>query len=298
MIAQLSCPVSDAVIPDFEQCLKPLLSALSKLAHKTHSLSTAMSRQSAKRQRANTNGDLTAASTPVNAKLDQYKAIIDTFNEQTLRAVLLAAALSDPDTAALIVKTRDDIRRKESAKVIDFDFQSKVAWHALNNRRDKRNGSRGYEAGIDAAITVSQTIAQIREQTPAHASFGTKKSALVTLRKIGKSIALGGNYDEFGSEVITTLSDEGDPLEEAMLGIVGAMTEEEKANMRADKEWIEKVKELVELGKDVDMFETLENMLEDLEPDECRTSNSSVVESDRESLDGRSSGEPVHKGAR
>lgn len=252
-----------------------------------------MSRQSAKRQRANTNGELTAASTPVNANLDRYKAIIDTFDEQSLRAVLLAAALSVPETAALITKRRDDILREESTKIIDFDFQSKVAWHALNNRRGKRNGSRGYDAGIDAAISVSQTIAKIKEQTPAHASFGTKKSALVTLRKIGKSIALGGNHDEFGSEVIKTLSNEGDPLEEAMLEIVGAMTEEEKAKMRDDKEWIEKVKELVELGEDVDMFETLEKMLEDLEPDECRTSNSSDTESDRESLDGRSSEEPV-----
>lgn len=252
-----------------------------------------MSRQSAKRQRANTNGDVKAACTPGNAKVDEYKAIIDTFDEQTLRDVLLAAALSDPDTAALIVKTPDIIRRKESAKVRDFDFQSKAAWHALNS------GSRGYDASIDAAITVSRIIAQIKEQTPAHASFGTKKSALVTLRKIGKSIALGGNHDGFGSRVIETLSDEGDPLEEAMLEIVGAMTEEEKANMRADNEWIEKVMELVKLGEDVDMFKTLEDMLEDLEPDECRTSSSSSdVKSDRESLDGRSSEEPVQKAAR
>lgn len=262
---------------------------LPKLAHYTHSLSSAMSRKSAKRQRANTNGDLTAASTPVNAKLDQYKAIIDTFDEQTLRAVLLAAALSVPDTAALILKTRDDILREESAKVIDFDFQSKVAWHALNNPRDKRNGSRGYDAGIDAAISVSQTIAQIREQTPGHASFGTKKSALVTLRKIGKSIALGGGYDEFGSQVIKTLSNEGDPLEKAMLEIVDAMKEEEKASMRDDKEWVEKVKELVQLGKDVDMFETLEKMLEDLEPNERRPSNSKVEEPATGILNGRES---------
>ena len=296
MIAQLSRPVSDAVIPNSglfsRSLLLPFRNSPLNLVH------TAMSRESAKRQRANTNGDVTAASTLGNAKADQYKAIIDTFDEQNLRDVLLAAALSYPDTAALIVKTRDDIRRKESAEVIDFDFQSKVAWHALNNRRDKRNGSRGYDAGIDAAITVSQTIAQIKEQTPAHASFGTKKSALVTLRKIGKSIALGGNHDEFGSQVIKTLSKEGDPLEEAMLEIVGAMTEEEKANMHADKEWVEKVKELVELGEDVDMFLTLEEMLEDLEPDERQTSDSSSEESDRGSLDGRSSEELVQKDAR
>ena len=47
-----------------------------------------------------------------------------------------------------------------------------------------------------------------------------------------------------------------------MLEIVGAMKVEEKAKMRDNKEWIEKVKELVELGKDVDMFESLEKMLE------------------------------------
>ena len=120
----------------------------------------------------------------------------------------------------------------------------------------------------------------------------------MTLRKIGKSIALGGNYDEFGSEVIKTLSNEGDPLEKAIIEIVGAMTEEEKANMRNDKKWVEKVEELMELGKDVDMFETLEKMLEALEPDERRTSNSSGVEFDRGSLDGRDSEEPVQKGAR
>ena len=257
-----------------------------------------MSGQSAKRQRANTNGDLTTASTPTNAKLDQYKSIIDTFDEQTLRAVLLAAAQDVPDVAAHVVRRRDDILREESAKIIDFDFQSKVAWHALNNPRDRRNGSRGYNAGIDAGISVSQTIAKIKEQTPAHASFGTKKSALVTLRKIGKSIALGGDYDEFGSEVIKTLSNEGDPLEKAMLEIVGAMKEKEKTKMRDDKEWIEKVKELVELGKDVDMFESLEKMLEVLGPDEPRTSSSGVVGPEIGELDGKGSGKSVQKGAR
>ena len=71
-----------------------------------------------------------------------------------------------------------------------------------------------------------------------------------------------------------------------MLEIVDAMKEEEKANMCDNKEWIEKVKELVELGKDVDMFETLEKMLEILGPHEPRTSNSMVVEPTIGDLDG------------
>ena len=49
-----------------------------------------------------------------------------------------------------------------------------------------------------------------------------------------------------------------------MLEIVGTTKEEEKAKMRDNKEWIEKVKELVELGKDVDMFGSLEEMLRGL----------------------------------
>ncbi len=288
MIAQLTRPVSDAVIPDLNSA-RSLCSSPSGLAHKTHLLSIAMSRQPAKRQRANTNGDLTATSTPTNAKLDDYKSIIDTFDEQTLRAVLLAAAQDIPDAAALMINRRDDILREESAKVIDFDLQSKVAWHALNNPRDSRNGSRGYDAGMDAGVCISQTIAKIREQTPAHASFGTKKSALVTLRKIGKSVALDGRYDEFSSQVIKWLNNEGDPLEKAMIDIVDAMKEEEKAKMRDNKEWIEKVKELMELGKDVDMFETLERMMEALGTDERRTSDSKVVEPTNGGLNGRES---------
>ena len=74
-----------------------------------------MSIQLAKRQRANTNGDLTVASTPTdteldrNARIDYYKSIIDTFGEVTVREVLLATAQYYPDVAALIVRKRDSI---------------------------------------------------------------------------------------------------------------------------------------------------------------------------------------------
>ena len=48
---------------------------------------------------------------------------------------------------------------------------------------------------------MAQIIGSIRKPTLAHSSFGTKKSALVTLRKVGKSIILNGACDEFGSKV-------------------------------------------------------------------------------------------------
>ena len=120
----------------------------------------------------------------------------------------------------------------------------------------------------------------------------------MTLRKIEKSIAIDGRYDEFSSQVMKPLNNEGGPLEKAMVDIVDAMKEEEKPSMRDNKEWIEKVKELVELGKDVDMFETLEKMLEVLGPDEPRTSNSRVVGPTIEDLDGRLSAKSVQQGER
>ena len=107
---------------------------------------------------------------------------------------------------------------------------------------------------------MAQIIGSIRKQTLAHSSFGTKKSALVTLRKIGKSTVLNGACDEFASEVLNTLHHEEPSLDKAMSEIVDEMSEDEKAKMRSDREWVEKVRELIGLGKDHDMYKTLDAM--------------------------------------
>lgn len=120
-----------------------------------------------------------------------------------------------------------------------------------------------YELGIEASVYAEETIANIRKQTLAHSSFGTKKSALETLRKIGKTIALGG-MDEFGSEVISQLQEDGSPLESAMCDIVKEMKADERARMGGDRDWILKVKELVELGSEHDIYKGLNQMLRDL----------------------------------
>jgi len=58
---------------------------------------------------------------------------------------------------------------------------------------------------------------------PAHSSFNTKKSALVTLRKIRKRIAPSGD-DAVGSEVRNNLVQD-DSMEKAMFEIVGGMSD-------------------------------------------------------------------------
>lgn len=120
-----------------------------------------------------------------------------------MRALLLSTAQQICGAAAIITRRRDDKVREESTKVIDFQPFSRSAWDALGD--GPRNGSRGYHAGGEAGSRMAQIIGSIRKQTLAHSSFGTEKSALVRLRKIGKSIILTGACDEFGSEVLNTL---------------------------------------------------------------------------------------------
>lgn len=82
----------------------------------------------------------------------------------------------------------------------------------------------------------------------------------MTLRKIAKTIVLSGNV-RTGHEVINQLHQDGEPLDKAMHYIVDGMSEDERAKMRSSYEWVDEVKELVELGRNHDMYETLGQLL-------------------------------------
>lgn len=75
-----------------------------------------MSNLSVKRQRANTNGDAAA----IHSKSpDEYRKIIATFDESTLRDLLLLAATNSSQVAALIVARRNDEIKAENARAMD-----------------------------------------------------------------------------------------------------------------------------------------------------------------------------------
>jgi hypothetical protein len=68
-------------------------------------------------------------------------------------------------------------------------------------------------------------VKSIRRQAHADTSFGTRKSALETLRKIGKSIVLAPST--LGHEVLKQMQEDA-TLPEAMLAILASMTVEER----------------------------------------------------------------------
>lgn len=185
--------------------------------------------RSKRRQRSDSNG---ANSTPAKtqpAPGGNYQAMIDTFSVGVLRELLGAAAPSHAPVAAMVASKQKEIVAAERAKVHNFDGHSKSIWRVLA-AGDRVSGSKAYDASTDALTSIEGSISIILENTPAHASFGTNKSALLTLRKMGKSIALSGP-NAMAHKIDQSLTD-GEPLENAMLNIVNNMDEDEKRRMR------------------------------------------------------------------
>ncbi|KAL9034824.1 MAG: hypothetical protein Q9180_005195 [Flavoplaca navasiana] len=211
-----------------------------------------MSAPARKRQRANTSGD---TSNPLSTTSDtDYKSLISTFDLPTTQSLLLSAAQHHPTVAQSILTKHSEILAAERSRVIDFDHYSKSIWRALRDA-DKLSGSRAWEASFDVSTSIKSAAQKMVKGAPAHASLGTKKSALYTLRKICKTVALGRN-DTCGHEVYNTLTGE-QTLENGMLDIISVMSEQEKEIMRGDGEWVGKMEELEEMGD----FDGIEDVL-------------------------------------
>ena len=224
-----------------------------------------MAARPAKRARAASNSgiDQSALDSTKTAKLSQS---IETLNDATVREYLLFAAQESPKIAGLIAAAAKRIKDTEAAQTIDFDRKSKSAWYALNREYSRLRQSQQFERSGDACCSVEEAIEDIRDRCPAHASYGTKSSALQTLRKIGKTICL--TEDIMGREVrkhfqCTTV------LEKTMQQIVNSMSLADRQIMKreyqGDTTFVEKLKELQDLGSGYCLFERLDQVIELLE---------------------------------
>ena len=145
-----------------------------------------------------------------------------------------------------------------SLKVIDFDHYSKTAWRAINTQYKSMKGSHQYRASFGVQEDVVGCITNIRRKCPAEASYGTKKSALETLRKIGKTVCMSGG-DVIGLEVQKGFQID-TTLEDTMYGIVQKMTQGER-DMIMKGDFGVKLEELAELSKNYCVFEKLDEVL-------------------------------------
>ena len=105
-----------------------------------------MSNLSVKRQRANTNGDVGI----VSKSPDEYRNIINTFDESTLRDLLLSAASNSSQVAALVVARRNEIIKAEKAKVIPDKVQEpEMDLETVVKTTPVKQTHKGKEARVD-----------------------------------------------------------------------------------------------------------------------------------------------------
>jgi hypothetical protein len=112
--------------------------------------------------------------------------------------------------------------------VLDFSNRSGDAWYILNKKYKSGRGSIEYERAFDAFEEVTAIIRGIARDARKNASYGTKRSALVTIRKIGKSICLAPST--LGSEVRKHMGHD-NALTDTMTAIMEGMNFDERVRM-------------------------------------------------------------------
>ncbi|MCJ1398459.1 hypothetical protein MMC11_001659 [Xylographa trunciseda] len=237
----------------------------------------------AKRKRA----DSTSIPQPDPLKIDYLPTILS-LEAGTIANLLSDAAHKYSDVALTIIaekrrfisvereKAKNDALA-QSAKVIDFDHYSKTAWRAINLQYKSMKGSYQYNASFGVQKDVVGCIKTIAKQCSAGASYGTKKSALETLRKIGKTVCMSGG-DVIGHEVQIGFQAD-TSLEDTMYAIVENMTQQER-DMVMKGDFGVKMEELVELAEGYCIFGRLNEVVALLEGMEGEPRDSDDLEDD------------------
>ena len=215
----------------------------------------------AKRQRANTDGDTVVAAAPAKtAQNHDLKTAIDALDVVIVRSLLLGAAQANDRLAYLIQEQYDALLQKESAKTINFDWLSKESWKELNVKYDRLSGSKQYDRAGDVSDAIRENIEHIQHNVVAASSWGTKKSALGTLRKIAKSICLSSGV--IPKEVRKHFNCD-DTLVNAMVHVAQCMKPSERDMMlEVDCDGTSFENKLIELEAlaDIILFEGLEKV--------------------------------------
>ena len=225
-----------------------------------------MADRPAKRARATSNSETTHTITdPV--RLTDLFTSIQSLDEATVRSLLFTAASESPAIAGQIEIKVAIIKKAESNVVRDFSHFSKSVWYTLNKEYSRLKSSRQFEVAGEAFNSIVSNIERIKDQCPAHASYGTKSGGVEALRKIGKVICMSAG-DELIHRVQQSFQ-QSSILEDTMRSIVETMSAEDRADLSQEPQgegvFLDKLHELQELASDLCLFENLEEVIRLLE---------------------------------
>ena len=213
-----------------------------------------MSDRAPKRKRAESAITATAVRAGSTASKFNCATAVAKLPEKVVRDLVLIAARTNPGFVDVIKAEVDRLAAERGAQVIDFDHYSKSVWKTINAEYRKLSPSHRYDRAGDAVKVIEECIEAIAKECPEDASFETKKNALETCRKIGKTVCISNSVigDEVRKNfkyvpgVVTT-----------MWPIADSLTAEERRRI-IDGEFGEKLLELENLAIKYLIFEGLD----------------------------------------
>lgn len=178
--------------------------------------------------------------------------LLEILDARIIKQLLLNAAVSNPSVAESVIDAVEAKRRAESARTIDFDHFSRSAWYSINKEHSRKSGVAQFEVGHEVAQDIEEMFKTMSDTTPEHASYGTKRSAVETMRKIMKSVALSS-----GSELAKVVRNSVTGLDDTLVEVLGRFTADELERLSLDfkGEWRDKLEEL-------DGFDQFDNIQE------------------------------------
>ncbi|KAK5738049.1 hypothetical protein LTR17_006292 [Elasticomyces elasticus] len=200
------------------------------------------------------------------AQLDpgqSWSSLVDCLDVDVVKYLLALAASESVDIALRTRQAYDDFCgaqaeaiEEEMRTILDLSHYSRKAWHILHKKYVSDKGSVEYNNAGPAFNEVDAIVEEIHEQAHESSSYGTRKSAMETLRKIGKSIVL--TPSTLGSEVRQNMN-WNFTLPDTMQAILESMSVKQRLRLAdsADEKgmFFDKMEELMKMAEDHCMWE-------------------------------------------
>lgn len=110
--------------------------------------------------------------------------LLKPFSRDEVLKLLLDSAERDQEVTTAIRSAAEERKLEESMRVQDFSHYFRSISKRLHNTPYRRQ----FEVGCQLVTEIQEVFEKIVEETPAHASTGTKMSALETMLKIVEDI--------------------------------------------------------------------------------------------------------------
>ncbi|KEQ63446.1 uncharacterized protein M437DRAFT_46444 [Aureobasidium melanogenum CBS 110374] len=170
---------------------------------------------------------------------------LDSFSATELRQILRIAVQRHPSLASDITSEYAQRVSLGASKTVNFVHYSNSVWHTLNSKH-YLDPAKGRQYADKAVQRIANDISSVATQVQRESSLVTKKNALETLRKIGRSVCLatGG----VGERVKNVLGSD-KMFVDAMIKVADSFTEDDRRTLWAGGSGTEIVKRLEQLDE-------------------------------------------------